>query len=55
MGFRGLALGTALAAMFNAVAPLAPESTTGSIDGRRVAVALVKVLVASAVMGWRRI
>jgi putative peptidoglycan lipid II flippase len=52
MGYRGLALGTALAAMFNAGALLwLLRARLGGLDGRRVAVALFKVLVASAVMG----
>lgn len=52
MGYRGLALGTALAAMFNAVVLLwLLRGRLGGIDGRRVGVALLKVLLASAVMG----
>ncbi|MDQ3441545.1 MAG: murein biosynthesis integral membrane protein MurJ [Planctomycetota bacterium] len=52
MGYRGLALGTAFAAMFNAGVLLwLLRGRLGGLDGRRVAVALFKVLVASAVMG----
>lgn len=52
MGYRGLALGTALAAMFNAGVLLwLLRGRLGGLDGRRVAIALFKVLVASAVMG----
>jgi putative peptidoglycan lipid II flippase len=52
MGYRGLALGTALAAMFNAGVLLwLLRGRLGGLDGRRVAVALLKVLLASAVMG----
>jgi putative peptidoglycan lipid II flippase len=52
MGFRGLALGTALAAMFNAAALLwLLRGRLGGIDGRRIGVALMKILAASIVMG----
>ena len=52
MGYRGLALGTALAALFNAGVLLwFLRGRLGGLDGRRVAVALLKVLIASAVMG----
>ena len=52
MGFRGLALGTALAAMFNAVALLwLLERRLGGLEGRRIATSLVKIGVASIVMG----
>jgi putative peptidoglycan lipid II flippase len=52
MGYRGLALGTAIAAGFNAVILLALLSRRlGGLDGRRVAVALVKIFVASILMG----
>ena len=52
MGYRGLALGPALAAMFNAGVLLwLLRGRLGGLDGRRVAVALLKVLIASAVMG----
>jgi putative peptidoglycan lipid II flippase len=51
MGYRGLALGTAIAAMFNALALLTLLGRRiGGIDGPRVAVALAKILAASAVM-----
>jgi putative peptidoglycan lipid II flippase len=52
MGFRGLALGTALAAMFNAVALLwLLKRRLGGLEGRRVATSLLKILAASIVMG----
>jgi putative peptidoglycan lipid II flippase len=52
MGYRGLALGTAVAAMFNAGVLLwLLRGRLGGLDGRRVTVALLKVLLASAVMG----
>jgi putative peptidoglycan lipid II flippase len=52
MGYRGLALGTAIAAMFNALALLTLLGRRiGGIDGARVAMALLKILAASAVMG----
>ena len=52
MGYRGLALGTALAAMFNAGVLLwFLRGRLGGLDGRRLAIALLKVVLASAVMG----
>jgi putative peptidoglycan lipid II flippase len=52
MGYRGLALGTAIAAMFNALVLLAVLSRRlDGLDGRRVAVALVKIVAASVLMG----
>jgi putative peptidoglycan lipid II flippase len=52
MGYRGLALGTSLAAMFNAGALLwLLRRRLGGLDGRRIAVALTKIAVASALMG----
>jgi putative peptidoglycan lipid II flippase len=52
MGFRGLALGTSIAALFNAAVQLALlRRTIHGIEGRRVAVTFLKVLVASIVMG----
>jgi putative peptidoglycan lipid II flippase len=52
MGFRGLALGTSLAAMFNAVALLwLLKRRLGGLEGRRIATSLLKILVASTVMG----
>jgi putative peptidoglycan lipid II flippase len=52
MGFRGLALGTALAAMFNAVALLwLLRRRLDGLEGRRIATSLVKILIASFVMG----
>lgn len=52
MGYRGLALGTAIAALLNAVLLLGLlRRRIGGIDGRRVAISLVKIMVASLVMG----
>jgi putative peptidoglycan lipid II flippase len=52
MGFRGLALGTAIAALFNAVTLLwLLRDRLDGIDGRRVAVALIKISGAAVVMG----
>ncbi len=52
MGFRGLALGTAIAANVNAVLLLVMLSRRiGGIDGMRVGRSLVKISLASAVMG----
>jgi putative peptidoglycan lipid II flippase len=52
MGYRGLALGTALAAMFNAGALLwLLRRRLGGLDERRVFIAFVKILAASIVMG----
>jgi putative peptidoglycan lipid II flippase len=52
LGFRGLAVGTAIAALFNATALLwLLRARLGGIDGRQVAVAFVKIAVAAAAMG----
>lgn len=52
LGFRGLALGTALAAMFNALALLwLLERRLNGLDARRVGIALAKILAASILMG----
>jgi putative peptidoglycan lipid II flippase len=52
MGFRGLALGTAIAAIFNALMLLwLLHRRLDGLEGRRVAVALLKISVASAIMG----
>jgi putative peptidoglycan lipid II flippase len=52
MGFRGLALGTALAAIFNALALMwLLNRRLGGLEGRRIATALLKIVVASIVMG----
>jgi len=52
IGYRGLALGTALAAMFNAIMLLTMLSRRlDGLEGRRVAATLAKVLVASLIMG----
>lgn len=52
MGYRGLALGTALAAMFNAGTLLwLLRRRLGGLEGRRVAIAFVKIACASIAMG----
>jgi putative peptidoglycan lipid II flippase len=52
LGYRGLALGTALAAMFNAGALLfLLRRRLSGLEGRRVAIAFAKIGVASIVMG----
>lgn len=52
LGFRGLALGTAIAAMLNAIMLLwLLRRRLGGLDGRRVALSLAKISVASLVMG----
>jgi putative peptidoglycan lipid II flippase len=52
MGYRGLALGTALAAMVNAVALLwLLRRRLGGLDDRRVLVAFTKIVAASIAMG----
>jgi putative peptidoglycan lipid II flippase len=52
MGFRGLALGTALAATFNAGTLLwLLRARLGGLEGRRVAIAFAKITCASIVMG----
>ncbi len=52
MGYRGLALGTSLAAMFNAGALLwLLRRRLGGLEGRRIATASAKILIASAAMG----
>jgi putative peptidoglycan lipid II flippase len=52
MGYRGLALGTALAALFNAGALLLLlRRRLHGIDGRSTAIALAKILIASLAMG----
>ena len=52
LGYRGLALGTALAAIFNAVVLLwLLRRRLGGLDGRDLAIALTKITAASAVMG----
>jgi putative peptidoglycan lipid II flippase len=52
MGYRGLALGTAIAALFNASALLfLLNRRLDGIDGRHVAVAFLKILAASILMG----
>ncbi|MGH2604495.1 MAG: polysaccharide biosynthesis C-terminal domain-containing protein, partial [Dehalococcoidia bacterium] len=52
LGFRGLALGTAIAAVLNAVVLLALLSRRlDGLDGHRIADSAVRILLASAVMG----
>jgi putative peptidoglycan lipid II flippase len=52
MGYRGLALGTAVSAIINATALLwVLRRRVGGLDGRRMAVTFAKVLVAGLVMG----
>jgi putative peptidoglycan lipid II flippase len=52
MGFAGLALGTALAAMFNAGALLwLLRRRIGGFGGRELLLALVRISIASAIMG----
>jgi putative peptidoglycan lipid II flippase len=52
LSFRGLALGTAIAAVLNAVILLALLSQRlGGLDGRRLAISATKISVASALMG----
>jgi putative peptidoglycan lipid II flippase len=52
LGFRGLALGTAIAAIFNAGALLwLLGQRLEGIDGRRIARAFLKILSASLIMG----
>jgi putative peptidoglycan lipid II flippase len=52
MGYRGLALGTAIAAMMNAVVLLwILRGRIGGLEGRRVAVSFAKIMAASILMG----
>jgi len=52
MGYRGLALGTAIAALINAVVLLwLLRGRIGGIEGGRVAVAMMKIVAASLAMG----
>ncbi len=52
LGYRGLALGTAIAAIFNAITLLVLlRWRLDGLDGRRVGIALVKILIASSLMG----
>ena len=51
LGYRGLALGTALAAMFNASALLwLLRRRLGGIEGRALAIATIRIFIASIVM-----
>ena len=53
MGFRGLALGTALAAMFNAGTLLfLLRQRLDGLEGRRLVIAFVKIACASVAMGF---
>ena len=53
MGYRGLALGTAIAALVNAAALLyLLQRRLGGLEGPRIAMAFVKISVASALMAW---
>ena len=52
MGYRGLALGTSIAAMLNAGALLwLLRGRLEGLEGRRVAISFIKIAVASAAMG----
>ena len=52
LGFRGLALGTAIAAAFNALTLLwLLRRRLGGLDGRVLGIAVLKISAASAVMG----
>jgi putative peptidoglycan lipid II flippase len=52
LGFKGLALGTSIAAIFNAAALLVLlRRDLGGLDGRRLAAAFARIMVASAAMG----
>ena len=52
LGFRGLALGTGIAAILNAVVLLwLLRNRLGGLDGRRVFVSLIKIALASVAMG----
>jgi putative peptidoglycan lipid II flippase len=52
MGFRGLALGTAIAANINAgLLLILLGRRIGGVDGRRIGWSFAKILIASAVMG----
>ncbi len=52
LGFKGLALGTALSALFNAGLLLwLLRGRLGGLDGRRLSIGFVKILTASLIMG----
>jgi putative peptidoglycan lipid II flippase len=52
LGFKGLALGTSIAALFNAAALLVLlRRDLGGLNGRRLAGAFVRIIAASAAMG----
>jgi putative peptidoglycan lipid II flippase len=51
IGFRGLALGTSMAALFNATLLMVLlRQRLGGLDGRRIASSFLKIAVASIVM-----
>jgi putative peptidoglycan lipid II flippase len=53
LGYRGLALGTALSALLNATVLLVLlRRRMGGLDDRRLAIAFTKIVAASAVMAW---
>jgi len=53
LGFRGLALGTSIAALANgAVSVWVLRRRLGGIEGRQLGTTLAKVIVAAAVMAW---
>jgi putative peptidoglycan lipid II flippase len=53
MGYRGLALGTAIAAGLNALALLVLlRRRLGGLDEARIAMTFGKIAMASAIMGW---
>jgi putative peptidoglycan lipid II flippase len=52
MGYRGLALGTSIAALVNAALLMfLLRRRLGGVEGRRVVTAFVKITIASALMG----
>jgi putative peptidoglycan lipid II flippase len=52
MGFRGLAVGTAIAAIFNAgMLLMLLRKRLGGLEGRRLAVAFLKISIAALIMG----
>jgi len=52
MGYPGLALGTAIASLFNAALLLwLLRARLGGLDGRRILTSFLKILLASAIMG----
>jgi putative peptidoglycan lipid II flippase len=52
MGYRGLAFGTSIAALFNAVVLMVLlRRSLGGIEGRRITNSLGRITAASAIMG----